>query len=145
MYGSIIGERERANLVVQLARFFHGRTGEATAISGKRRRRMRTVRKSATYTVAVRVPYCYSWLQSIVYPSTSTIILVGECNAFLASGSDPTDDSRRIRRLSWFILATQRVSALTMQRLPTHERVETACMNTLTAGGMNAFTASMSA
>ena len=45
----------------------------------------------------------------------------------------------------WFILATQRISALTMQRLPTHERVETACMNTLTAGGMNTFTARMSA
>ena len=32
---------------------------------------MRTVRKSATYTVAVHfsqcVPYCYSWLQSILY------------------------------------------------------------------------------
>ena len=79
-----IGERERANLVVQLARFFYTLRAPIPnkrnvnvilqcwiSDLGKRRRRMRTVRKSATYTVAVHfsqcVPYCYSWLQSILY------------------------------------------------------------------------------
>ena len=44
-----------------------------SAISGKRRRRMRTVRKSATYTVAVHFSQCvpYSWLQSILHTANT--------------------------------------------------------------------------
>ena len=72
-----IGERERANLVVQLARFFYIRGADS-----KRERNFAMLDQrsrgngggacaQSPHTVAVHfsqcVPYCYSWLQSILY------------------------------------------------------------------------------
>ena len=75
-----------------------------------------------------------------VHRTSIYIILVGECSAFLASGSDPTDDSRMEHSIQCVLKVPDHTGTKRSERSGSlHERVD--CrherMNALTAG-MNA-------